>query len=84
MQELMLNAGLSEPLYETEGMFNIILLRKGHSANSPKLTDLEKQVIELMSGDVKPTVDELCKKINRKKSTTYNLLKSLRDKGLLN
>ena len=84
MQELMLNAGLSEPLYETEGMFNIILLRKGHSANSLKLTDLEKQVIELMSGDVKPTVDELCKKINRKKSTTYNLLKSLRDKGLLN
>ena len=48
------------------------------------ITDLEKQVIELMSGEVKPTIDDLCEKIDRKKSTTYNLLKSLRDKGLLN
>ncbi|MGM9694126.1 MAG: helix-turn-helix domain-containing protein [Alloprevotella sp.] len=39
--------------------------------------------MELMSEEVKPTIDELCKKINRKKSTTYNLLKSLRDKGFL-
>ena len=84
MQELMLGAGLSEPQYETEGMFNIILLRKGHTASNPEISDLEKQVIELMSMKVKPTVGELCKKLGRKKSTIYNLLKSLRDKGLLN
>ena len=84
MQELMLGAGLSEPQYETEGMFNITLLRKVHSASNPELSDLEKIVIELMSMEVKPTINELCEKIGRKKSTTYNLLKSLRDKGLLN
>lgn len=79
MQELMLGAGLPEPQYETEGMFNITLFRKGHS----ELSDLEKRVIELMSGEVKPTIDELCEKIGRKKSTAYNLLKSLRSKELL-
>ena len=83
MRELMLEAGLPEPQYETEGMFNIILIRKGYSDNHPELSDLEQQVIELMSMDAKPTIDELCEKIGRKKSTIYNLLKSLRDKGLL-
>ena len=45
---------------------------------------LERQVIELMSGEDRPTIDVLCEKIGRKKSTIYNLLKSLRSKGLLN
>lgn len=83
MQELMLNAGLPEPQYETEGMFNITLYRASALTVEPKLSDLEKQVIELMSGENKPTVDELCEKIGRKKSTTYNLLRSLRKKGYL-
>ena len=83
MKELMLNAGLPEPQYETEGMFNIILYRSQVAADKPKLTDLEKLTIELMSAEVKPTIDELCEKIDRKKSTTYNLLKSLREKGYL-
>lgn len=83
MQELMLNAGLPEPQYETEGMFNITLYRASALTVEPKLSGLEKQVIELMSGENKPTVDELCEKIGRKKSTTYNLLRSLRKKGYL-
>lgn len=83
MQELMLNAGLPEPQYEIEGMFNITLYRASALTVEPKLSDLEKQVIELMSGENKPTVDELCEKIGRKKSTTYNLLRSLRKKGYL-
>ena len=84
MQELMLGAGLPEPKYETDGMFNITLLRKGYTANNLELSDLEKQVMDLMLGEIKPTIDELCEKIGRKKSTTYKLLKSLRAKGLLN
>lgn len=83
MKELMLNAGLPEPQYETEGMFNITLRRVQSSANESKITDLERQVIGLMSAEVKPTIDELCEKISRKKSTTYKLLKSLKDKGYL-
>ena len=81
MKDLMLGEGLSEPQYETEGMFNITLFRKGASASDNGLSDLEKQVLELMSSDIKPTIDELCKKIERKKSTIYNILKSLKGKG---
>ena len=39
--------------------------------------------MKLMTADVKPTVEELCEKLNRKKSSIYNALKSLRSKGLL-
>ena len=81
MQELMLNAGLLAPEYETTGMFTIILRRKGYVNNSANLSDIEKQIVELMSADKKPTIEELCAKVNRKKSTIYRLLKSLKDSG---
>ena len=71
---------------QTEGMFNIILRRKGAKSvktENSELTELEKQVLKLMTADEKPTVEELCEKLNRKKSSIYNALKSLRSKGLL-
>lgn len=83
MKNLMLGEGLREPQYETEGLFNITLFRKGAATHDGGLTDLEKQVLELMSSDVKPTIDELCNKIGRKKSTMYNILKSIKSKGFL-
>lgn len=83
MHELMLNSGLPEPKYETDGMFNITLYRPQSSINKSTLSDLEKKVVELMSAETKPSIDELCKKIGRKKSTTYGILKSLRDRGYL-
>jgi len=81
MKALMLGEGLREPQYETEGMFNITLFRKAASASDNGLSDLEKQVLELMSSGIKPTVDELCDKLERRKSTIYKILKSLKDKG---
>jgi len=81
MKDLMLSEGLSEPQYETEGMFNITLFRKGASGSDNGLSDLEKLVLELMSSDIKPTIEQLCKKLERKKSTIYNILKSLKVKG---
>lgn len=83
MKELMLEAGLPEPEYETEDMFTIILYRQEAGAQANELSDLEKQVIELMSATAKPSVEELCEKTGRKKSTVYNILRSLRDKGYL-
>ncbi len=86
MHKLMVSAGLPKPEYETEGMFNIILRRKGEKsvkAEVPELSELEKQILRLMSASVKPTIEELCEKMNRKKSSVYNALKSLRNKGLI-
>jgi ATP-dependent DNA helicase RecG len=83
MKELMLEAGLPEPEYETEGMFNIILYRKGAENKTKELTGLEKQIVELMSAAVKPSVEELCERTGRKKSTVYNILRDLRSKGYL-
>ncbi len=73
----------TRPEYETEGMFTIILYRKSSAAAPPELTDLEKRVVDLMSADHKPSMDELCQMVGRKKSTTYNLLKGLRERGYL-
>lgn len=83
MQELMLNAGLPKPEYETTGMFTIVLRRKGNAEVAGGLSEVESQIVELMSAEVKPTIEELCAKINRKKSTVYRLLKALREKGYI-
>lgn len=84
MHELMLDAGLPAPEYETEGMFNIILYRKKTKAKTAKLTGTENTILKLMSQKTKPRVEELCEKIGKKKSTVYSLLKSLRTRGYLN
>lgn len=83
MQELMQDAGLPEPHYETEGMFNIILQRKEKHTISINLSKLESQVVELLSSNPKLSIDELCVQIDRKKSTVYNILRSLRSRGYL-
>jgi ATP-dependent DNA helicase RecG len=83
MRKLMLDARLPEPQYETEGMFTIILYRKVTATVVPELSDLEREVVRLMSGEAKPTVDELCNLIQRKKSTIYRVLKALREKGCI-
>ncbi len=82
MQELMLEAGLPRPEYETEGMFCVTFYRENFSAKVSGFTGLERKVAELMSADVKPTIAELCEMTGRKKSTIYNTLKSLRERGL--
>lgn len=83
MKELMLNAGLPEPEYETEGMFTVTLRRKASVVENPGLSELEKQVKDFMSVEIKPSIDELCEKTGKKKSTIYNTLKSLREKGYI-
>lgn len=83
MKELMLEAGLPEPKYETEGMFTIICYRRKSLEKAQTLSDLESKIIALASKDPKPSVEELCEKTGRKKSTIYNILKDLRSKGYL-
>ncbi len=83
MKQLMLAAGLPEPVYETEGIFTVILYRECSVGDAPGISDLEKKVALLMSADVKPTVEELCEKTGRGKSTVYNALRTLRGKGYL-
>jgi ATP-dependent DNA helicase RecG len=83
MKELMLEAGLPEPEYETEGMFTVILYRRATENPEVELSVLEKQVAELMSSTPTPSIEELCKNTGRKKSTIYNTLRSLRNKGYL-
>lgn len=82
MQELMMEAGLPDPEYETEGMFCVTFYRRSGAIKAIGLTGLEKQVADLMSAEVKPTIAELCEKTDRKKSTIYNTLKSLKKRGL--
>ena len=50
----------TKPEYETEGMFTLILYRKSSAVASPELTDLEKRIVEVMSADIKPSIDDLC------------------------
>ena len=47
------------------------------------LAELEKKVMDFMSVEIKPSIDELCEKTGKRKSTIYNTLKSLREKGYI-
>ena len=39
--------------------------------------------MDFMSVEIKPSIDELCEKTGKRKSTIYNTLKSLREKGYI-
>jgi ATP-dependent DNA helicase RecG len=84
MRDLMLQANLPEPKFETEGMFTITLYRKSPSVpETTGLSDIEAQVLRLMTAGTQPTIDELCKILDRKKSSVYKILQGLREKGYL-
>lgn len=83
MQELMLSANLLEPMFETDGMFNIILYRKRKNNVDVDLTDLEKKILDITNANAEISIEELCVSTNRKKSTIYSVLKSLKSKGYL-
>ncbi len=68
MQELMLSANLAEPMFETDGMFNVVLYRKRKDNVDINLTELEKKLLDITNKNPKISVEELCVSINRRKS----------------
>jgi len=82
MQVAMKNAGLPAPQFITQDMFSVTFYR--HSdVDVAHLTDLEQKVLDAVTSTPKPTINEICNRVGRQKTTVYRTINALRTKGAL-
>jgi ATP-dependent DNA helicase RecG len=89
MQNLMIEAGLPEPVYQTEGFFSVTFLRpsKGdiHSTeeNKVKLTVIQKEILKLMIDNSKITFIEMINTLHISNRTLNKHVKFLQDMNFI-
>ena len=88
MKKDMLDAGLPEPIFETEGMFTVIFKRKA-AAKTPiikdeiQLTSIQSAILSAIAEMPTITMDELSAKIGIGRSSVYNNIKALKESNIL-
>ena len=82
MRVEMLNAGLPEPIYETEGLFTVIFRRPFKSENAA-LTDMQTKVIQCMRQNPSLTMEQIGAKLSIGRTSVYNEIKKLKEMGIV-
>lgn len=82
----MVDAGLPKPEFETEGMFVVTLFRPvakyiKEQIEKEKLTERQKSVIEILKKNPNITMEEAGNLLNLGRTTVYQTLKELKQKG---
>ena len=88
MKKDMLDAGLPEPIFETEGMFTVIFKRKAAAKtpitkNGIQLTSIQSAILSAIAEMPTITMDELSVKIGIGRSSVYNNIKELKERKIL-
>jgi ATP-dependent DNA helicase RecG len=92
MSHAMLEAGLPEPKYETEGMFTVTFMRPTKLNSIPQplipaknasLTPIQQQVLEVIKNNPTATLDEIAAVMRVSRSSIANHTRRLREMGLL-
>lgn len=89
MKKDMLDAGLPEPIFETEGMFTVIFKRPTAAAQTPitkkdiQLTPIQSAILSAIAETPTITMDELSAKIGIGRSSVYNNIKELKERKIL-
>ncbi len=89
MKKDMLDAGLPEPIFETEGMFTVIFKRPTAAAQTPitkkdtQLTPIQSAILSAIAERPTITMDELGAKLNFGRSSIYKNIKQLKEQGIL-
>ncbi|MCH5332169.1 MAG: winged helix-turn-helix transcriptional regulator, partial [Alistipes sp.] len=88
MKKDMLDAGLPEPIFETEGMFTVIFKRKAAAKtpitkNGIQLTSIQSAILSAIAEMPTITMDELSAKIGIGRSSVYNNIKELKERKIL-
>ena len=89
MKKDMLQAGLPEPVFETEGMFTVIFRRPRKtnsvvvSATTSGLDERQHAVLDTIRNNPHFTMDEIAQTIGLGRTTVYQTLKSLKVEGLV-
>ncbi len=82
MRKEMLDAGLSEPIYETDGMFTVTFHRPSNYT-TVELTDLQSEVIQTVKTNPSLTMEQIGKAIGIGRTSVYKIVKSLKEIGVL-
>ncbi len=82
MRKEMLDAGLPEPTYDTEGMFTVTFKRPMRT-NSTHLTDLQNKLIQVVKQKPFLTMEQIGKELGIGRTYVYKIVRSLRELGLL-
>jgi len=88
MKKDMLDAGLPEPIFETEGMFTVIFKRPT-AVQAPiikkefRLTPIQSAILSAIAETPTITMDELSVKLGVGRSSVYNNIKELKEQKIL-
>lgn len=83
----MTDAHLPEPKFDTNGLFTVTFRRPTKQPQEQvmsSLSDVQKKIIALIKENPRLTMDEIGSKIGIGRTKTYQNIKVLREKGLLN
>ncbi|GHT38783.1 ArsR family transcriptional regulator [Bacteroidia bacterium] len=88
MRKDMQEAGLQEPVFQTEGMFTVIFYRPTKPISAKKevkldLSEIQLSILSLMQENPSITMSEIEKKLNRSNFAIYTNVKMLRENGLI-
>ena len=82
MRKEMLDAGLPEPVYDTDGMFTVTF-RRPFNNKTVDLTDLQSKVIQTVKKNPSLTMEQIGKAIGIGRTSVYKIVKSLKEIGIL-
>ena len=82
MRKEMLDAGLPEPIYETDGMLTVTFLRPFND-KTVELTSLQPKVIQTVKTNPSLPMEEIGKAIGIGRTSVYKIVKSLKEIGIL-
>lgn len=82
----MIEAGLPEPKFNTNGMFTVTIRRPSKQSDEQKLSQLseiQRNIIQLIRDNPALTMEEIGNRIGFGRTKTYQNIKVLREKGFL-
>ena len=82
MRKAMLDAGLPEPFFDTEGMFTVTF-RRPFKNKEIVLTDLQSKVINVVGKNPSITMEQIGAAIGIGRTSVYKIVKSLKELGVL-
>lgn len=82
MRKNMLDAGLPEPIYDTDGMFTVTL-RRPFKNGKKELTDIQAKIIQVVKKNPTLTMEQIGEVIGIGRTSVYQVVKSLKELGAL-
>jgi len=82
MRKDMLDAGLPEPAYDTDGMFTVTF-RRPFKQGKTQLTEVQTSLIHIVKNNPSLTMEQIGMELGIGRTSVYKIVKGLKDMGIL-